>query len=351
MKTLRADAEKMAGESALNVLGITRSEEDAYRWLLANPGATTSQIAQALSETSAKIHRLIEALESKGLVTHTPERPRCYLAASPDIAIEALALKHQEMLQRARGVIRELQEEAAVTRTGNQEKMVELITSSEAERQIVEQMSRTARHEVVALVRPPMLVSRLDVPPEKDTSAQREAQARGVSSRSIVDASFLQLPGAMARVLDDLERGEHVRVLSRLPFKMVITDRRLALVPLDLEHPSSPVLLVRSPALLEALYTLFGILWERAIPLTSSSLDVAGTLDSTVQPLDEEVRDLVPLMAAGLNDKSIASELGISASTLNRRIARAMKMLNVRTRFQLGWFIRGYGADAKDGAE
>ncbi|MGH8427385.1 MAG: helix-turn-helix domain-containing protein [Gammaproteobacteria bacterium] len=328
----------------LEILGVGEAEERAYRWLLTHPGAGVAEIAQALALAPSKAQRLLDTIETKGLTTHTPERPRRYLPVSPDIAMEALALRRQEDLQRARGIIRELQEQATATRRqrggGEQEQTVELITSSEAERQIVEQMSRTAQHEVVALVRPPMLVSRLDVSPEQDTYTQREAQARGVRSRSIVDAEFLALPGAVARVRGDIKTGEEVRVLPRLPFKMVLTDRRLALIPLDLEQSSSPVLLVRSSALLEALYALFEILWARAAPISVTREGELKTGNPAAR-LPRDAEELIPLMAAGLNDKSIAYELGISASTLNRRIGEIMRALEARTRFQIGWLARG----------
>ena len=50
----------------------------------------------------------------------------------------------------------------------------------------------------------------------------------------------------------------------------------------------------------------------------------------------ESAKALIPLLSAGLNDKAIAQELNISASTLNRRIGDLMSIYAVRTRFQLG---------------
>ncbi|HEX5314605.1 MAG TPA: helix-turn-helix domain-containing protein [Gammaproteobacteria bacterium] len=326
-----------AGKRPLDILGINETEEQLYRTLIARPGASVPELARGLMLAPGRIQRLLEALEAKGLATHTPERPRRYLPASPDIAMEALVLRRQEDLQRARGVIRELQEQSAATRRGGeQEQMVELVTSEEAERHIVEQMSRSARNEMVALVRPPMLISRLDVEPDQDSYTQREAERRGVRSRSIVDSAFLALPGAVARVQSDMRAGEDVRVISWLPFKMVATDRRLALIPLDLEQSASPVLLVRSPALLEALYVLFEILWERSSPIALADRASAQT-DAMTPPLPPGAQELLSLMAAGLNDKKIASELRISASTLNRRIGEIMKLLDARSRFQTGW--------------
>src|SRR5699024_5340817 len=154
----------------------------------------------------------------KGLVTRTLDRPRRYLPATPDIALESLALQRQEGLQRARGMIQELQKLSAASEPQDRrEQIVELITSREAERQIVEQMARTAREEVIALVRPPILISWLGA--AEDQLTQREAQARGARSRSIVDQEFLALPGAVARVCGDIKAGEEVRVFPHLPFK------------------------------------------------------------------------------------------------------------------------------------
>jgi DNA-binding CsgD family transcriptional regulator len=157
-----------------------------------------------------------------------------------------------------------------------------------------------------------------------------------VHYRSIVDAGYLALPGAGLRVCQDVEAGEDVRVFPSLPFKLVLADRRIALIPLELEQPGSPSLLVRSSALLDALYALFESLWERSTPVAFTP---GGEFRGFAQParLPREAAELVPLLSAGLNDKNIAHELGISASTLNRRLAQLMKALDTRTRFQMGW--------------
>jgi len=96
------------------------------------------------------------------------------------------------------------------------------------------------------------------------------------------------------------------------------------------------VLLVRSSALLDALYALFESLWDRAVPV-SLDRDRALKTSADVAGLAEGAREILRLMAAGLNDKAIAHELGISMRTLNRRISELMTQLNARSRFQIGW--------------
>jgi hypothetical protein len=214
--------------------------------------------------------------------------------------------------------------------------MIELITTHEAERHVFEQMQHAAKHELIFLERPPILIAG----PEQPNETEMKALARGVRYRSIADKAFLELPGVATRIRADMAAGEEVRVVSQLPFKMVMADRSIALIPLNLERPGSPTLLVRSSALLDAFYAMFELLWSQAAPIafTRSGELRTGELASR---LPEETEQLVPLLAAGLNDKAIAHDLGISASTLNRRISELMKAVDARSRFQLGWLVRG----------
>lgn len=322
-------------ERPLDILDVAADEERAYRWLLAHAAATVPEMAQVLQLSPRKAQQLLDAIEAKGLVTYSPQRPRRYVPVSPTIAMEALVLKRMEDLQRARGVIQELQEQAA-QHQGEQEQLVELITSRETERQAFEHLHGTAQQEVVTLIRLPILISRLDVPAEQAQRTHREAQVRGVRYRNIVDSAFLATPGMAERILGDVKAGEDIRVVPNLPFKMALADRRVAFIPMNLEQPDSPSLLVRSSALVDALYALFENLWERAVPIAFSR---GGKLDmgDPGSELREQAQALVSLMAAGLPDKVIAQELGISASTLNRRIVEVMALLDADTRFQFGW--------------
>ncbi|MGA9422291.1 MAG: LuxR C-terminal-related transcriptional regulator, partial [Rhodanobacteraceae bacterium] len=223
-------------------------------------------------------------------------------------------------------------QQRATEGAGTRQQMIELITTREAERHVFEQIQHAARHELIFLARPPILIAG----PEQPSATQVDAIARGVRYRSIADRAFLAIPGVVARIRADMEVGEDIRVVTALPFKMVMADRNVALIPLNLERPNSPSLLVRSSALLDALYSMFEILWERAAPIAVTQAEILQTGEPGTR-LPPEAEHLIPLLAAGLNDKAIAYELGISASTLTRRITEIMRRLDAQTRFQLGW--------------
>lgn len=344
--TVREDDAR--GRRPLDALGIGAKEERVYRWLLGHPGATIQEVARGVGSGSGKVQRALAAIESKGLATHTPQRPRRYVPASPDIALRARVLRRREELRRAEESIRDLQEHAAAARKrDSQEQLVELVTSRETEYQLFEQMQLTAQSELLTLIRMPMRITQPDAPSEEDQQPQREARARGVRFRSIVDAEFLDAEGAVRKTRTDMQAGEEVRVLPQLAFKMVLADRRIGLIPLNLQQPDSPALLVRSSALLDALYALFELLWERAGPIFATGIgpfEAAGAEDSMAHDTEE----LLALLAAGLNDKAIAHELELSMRTLTRRISQLMSGLEARTRFQAGWLCALRMAKAGD---
>ena len=319
---------------SLDALGLDASETATYLCVLDHPRSTAAGIADAMGVPARRAQRLLDAIEARGLVTHSPERPRRYLLSAPDIAIEGLILQREKELQRIRGSVRQLHERAALHRQSTPQPLIELITQRESERQVFRQLQASAQRELIFLVRPPILISRPAAP--EAPSYETEARARGVRYRGIVDSDYLALPGAVEHVRADIEKGDEVRVVHRLPFKMVVADRRTALIPLDLSSPTSEVLLVRTSALLDALYALFESLWERAVPVSIGRDRSLATRDASTK-FPDEARDIVRLMAAGLNDKAIAHELGLSMRTLNRRISELMAQLNARSRFQIGW--------------
>jgi sugar-specific transcriptional regulator TrmB len=325
-----------ATERPLESLGISAAEQSTYVALLDHPEATLAELASALAWPARKVQRLLDALQNMGLVTLAAGEPRRFVPASPDIAIEAILMRREGELRRARAEMQRLQQRAT-ERAGKSRQMIELITTHEAGLHVFDQIQRAARHELIFLQRPPILIAG----PDQPSATQVDALTRGVRYRSIADQALLAIPGVVARLRADLEAGEDVRVVSELPFKMVMADRNVALIPLDLDIPNSPSLLVRSSALLDALYSMFELLWERATPIAVTKNDTLQTGEAGTR-LPEEAEPLIPLLAAGLNDKAIAYELGISASTLTRRITDIMDRLDVQTRFQLGWMAARY---------
>jgi hypothetical protein len=192
------------------------------------------------------------------------------------------------------------------------------------------QFLRDAQTEILCLERSPGLVSAIDEP---DTG-YLERLARGVRSRSITDNQLLNLPGTLTRLRIATAAGEQFRTYPSLPFKLVVVDRRMALLPLHLANPDGAYLLVRSSSLLDALCEMFEMYWREAAPFIATDQPAAASNPDS-HPLHSDV--LLTLMASGLNDKSIEQELNVSPRTLARRIVELTTRLGASTRFQAGW--------------
>jgi DNA-binding NarL/FixJ family response regulator len=89
--------------------------------------------------------------------------------------------------------------------------------------------------------------------------------------------------------------------------------------------------LVMESSRLSALVALFEGYWERAIPLR-----IDGGTD--LPPTPDE-RQLLSLLLAGVGDRSIATQLGISGRTLQDLMRRA----NAQSRTHLAWQINELG--------
>jgi sugar-specific transcriptional regulator TrmB len=323
----------------LEGMGVTQAEEQLYRALLRCEGLSIAEIAKKLGSSARAIAAPLRALEGKGLVTHSPDRVPRYYAVPPDIAVEALIAKSQldeELRQRnARASVAKLSVTmGAAEHAISDERLVEIL-SPEATAQMFAQMHRTAQVEMISLTRRPMLISKINEPDH----LLFQCLERGVRCRALVDADLLGMPGWLEHMRDNTAHGEECRIAASLPFKLIVADRRIAIIPLDLRRPDGPVLLVRSSSLLDALCEVFELLWRNATPFPSSDTEQAANGRRRSTPL-------LSLLTSGLNDKAIELELGMSHRTLARRISELMEELGAATRCQLGWLAAQRAAGA-----
>lgn len=119
--------------------------------------------------------------------------------------------------------------------------------------------------------------------------------------------------------------GDRVRVVPDLPARLAIFGRAGLVVPEDWESPVGRRLLIRHPAVVSGMITLFDAYWDRGVALP-------GLGDTDVTGSD----DLIALLARGAKDEQAARLLGVSLRTVRRRVAALMAELGAESRFQAG---------------
>src|SRR5262245_22285278 len=85
----------------LDVLGLDRAEERAYRQLIELPSGDAEELATLLGVDWSHAVALLTSLEAKGLVARTTTGRDRYVASPPAVALGALVVQRQEELKRA----------------------------------------------------------------------------------------------------------------------------------------------------------------------------------------------------------------------------------------------------------
>jgi predicted transcriptional regulator len=316
--------------SPLAALGLRPIEEATYRELVARPAATTEELAAALDTTVPEADAALASLHGLGLAARSGGR---YIASSPTFALGPLVSMRRDQLRRAELELANLaaryRATAADRAAGD---LVEVVTGVDVIGRRFEQLQATATDEVQALVTATTLaVSRAD------NKAETEGLSRGVRYRVVVERAVLEQDGGTADAAAALAAGEEVRVAEQVPIKLVIADRSVGVLPMADETNQPTAIVVHRSGLLDALQALFDAVWDQARPLrlaADATLDEQAG-DDSLFPLDRQV---LALLLAGLTDAAIASQLGMSMRTVQRRVSRMMDLAGVRTRMQLGWY-------------
>ncbi|WP_327011283.1 transcriptional regulator TrmB [Dactylosporangium sp. NBC_01737] len=311
----------------LSALGLDRDEECLYRHLVAATGSPSDLAGRAVLPLARTIE-VLDCLVARGLAVAGPHGT--FAAAPPAIALGALLRRQRDELHAAELALLALVDEHRRATSGRSAgDLVEVITDVGAVRHCFAQLQQGARHEVCSLI-----VPGLAVVPHKDNTAGDDGLRRGVHYRVIVDRESLAEPGLVQLAASSIAEGEEIRVVDRVPVKMIIVDGRTALLPLlSGQHTAPASVLVHASGLLDALIALFETLWTRAYPLWTDGATV-GERGAGLEPFDTRI---VALLLAGLTDQAIAGQLDTSLRTVQRRIHALMQRAGAETRIQLGW--------------
>ena len=323
----------MALRHVLAPLGVDNDAEEIYRALLAHPGSSAADLRGHTGVRPERLRRALVELARRAMVTEQPGAPTRYQPSPPDAVVDVLIAACEKELKQVRLETRRWKTQRITSPDQLRvNELVEIVPSREAYDQRWQQIQQATKTTLEVFVRRPFVQPLAEPQLDGHEDLQASLLARGVESRGIYDDDALQTPGILDHVRRMTRFGEAARVVSHLPLKLVLSDRKTALIPVVQSDPESTyegALVVHQSTLLDALVTLFDIYWERGTEVVLDERDVNGHSAS-----DEET--IITLLAAGLKDEAIARRLGVSAHTVRRRIGALCTRLGVTTRFQAG---------------
>ncbi|MGW4811309.1 LuxR C-terminal-related transcriptional regulator [Kitasatospora cineracea] len=160
----------------------------------------------------------------------------------------------------------------------------------------------------------------------------RRMLSRGATLRALYQPVALTADSAVRHATTMTEHGAQLRVLDEPFLRLIVIDRRVAVIPAAEDH--SRAAFVEDPAAIAYLVAGFERDWARAEQVHWHGLD-ARTLTRTIT--DRVGR----LLAQGLTQRAVATRLGLSERTVAGHISRLRDLYGAGTLFQLGWLMRG----------
>ena len=166
---------------------------------------------------------------------------------------------------------------------------------------------------------------------------------RGAKIRTLYQHSARRNAITRQYVAAVTERGAEVRTLDEFFNRMIVIDRRVAIIPSG--DDLSVAIAVREPSVVAYLVDVFERSWERARPFVSRE-------STLMKDIAAEQRAMtLRMLVEGHSDPVSAKRLGVSPRTYAGYIADLKDEFEVETRFQLGYVIGQRGISGAEPTE
>lgn len=307
----------------LQKIGLSARQAEVYVVLLGGP-KTSAEIAAETGATTASVGRTLSELARAGLVNRLPGKTTRFALVPPDWVLPTFVQQKEEEVHALRQAVNDV---AQLFQSAHEKHplhpYLEVFAGPQAVLSQIHHLLESTTEESVTFVKPPIL--------SPEAPGVRSSLAQGTRTRSLWEREVLEAPGMLQAAEEWSAAGEEVRVIPSLPAKLLIFDRRVALInvtELDEGRPLVAGLLTRHPELVETLYRLFELLWDIGTPLQRNDKD-EGRLES---------RDrLLACLTAGMTDAAIQRVLGISRRTFSRRVSELLDQEGASSRFEAGF--------------
>ncbi|WP_141014845.1 phospholipase D-like domain-containing protein [Nocardioides sambongensis] len=170
-----------------------------------------------------------------------------------------------------------------------------------------------------------------------------EALERGVTMRTLYQHSARRQAITHKYVAQITEKGAEVRTLDEFFNRMIVVDRRVAVIP-GADGPATAVA-VRDPGIVAYLVDVFDRAFARGHPFVS-------TQTSVMREIAAEQRAMtIRMLIEGHADAVSAKRLGVSPRTYAGYVADLKAEYEADTRFQLGYMMGQLGITGQDADE
>lgn len=193
--------------------------------------------------------------------------------------------------------------------------------------QRIDEVAELTSHEVLGL-HPPADWTRESL--EAGLARTKVTMGNGARMRGLYAQISLSNPLIREYVGHWRKHGVQVRVAPVIPTRVLVYDRRTAIVQADPDDLEAGAVLISGASVVSSIAAIYDYCWMTA----SEPEDVPGSPDGSV--LTDQQRAVLRLLATGAKDSAIARSLGVSTRTVTRLVSELTAALGASSRFQAG---------------
>ncbi|MFK0223762.1 helix-turn-helix transcriptional regulator [Streptomyces vinaceus] len=317
----------------LESLGLEGPTEAVYRAMLRQPGITVSDVAAGEGMAEADVQKALDVLGDLALIRRSWRDPSAVVPVNPEAGLKALLAKWEVEVARRQLEIEEIRADAAKL-VADYASELTLSRSHELERLPTLEAVRFRLSELADSIEQETLAFATGGPqtPENRAASRPLATAvlgRSISMKTIYLDSIRNDSGSLEYARWLVAEGAEIRTAPYLPTRMQILDRRMALIPLDLDDSSQGAMLIHERGIVATLCAFFDVIWMSATPIVEAKTRASD-------PISPQSRQLLLLLSQGHTDDVAARKLGVSLRTERRMISELSERLGASSRFQLG---------------
>lgn len=317
----------------LSGLGIDPVAEAVYRTMLERPEGTVTEWADDLGLPEREVQDAMDRLSGMALVRRSSQEESQIRAVNPLLGLEALLAKqqaelaaHQQRVEASRARVAETIAQFAHQYAPGAGSGFHYLSGVDAIREHLEVLTQQVREEFLTFAPGgPQTAENMAA----SRPLNRRLLARGVRMRTVYLDSIRRDAGTVAHAEWLVAHGAHVRTTPTLPNRLILIDRRTALIAADSQNTGAGAVVVDNPGTIALIHALFETVWQSAQPLGTRP-------ERTAETLTKHQAEVLRLMAQGLTDDAIAHHLGVSARTVRRTMSVLLSVLDARSRFQAG---------------
>jgi len=318
----------------LTALGLSSEAAALYIRLLAADNCSIDVLASEFGLLEVGITAALDSLVENGLIVRPATGGAILHTVAPHLGLARLVDGRSEQLRRAEDALSDARRatEQVIEMAGDRNNFdlasLEVVDGRYDVTDRIGELVREADHEVMSML------TELPTPAALDHARSSDAAllARGISSRILALDGHLNGSAALSKHLHVLrDQGAAIGIAAALPTRMLIIDRRTAVLPRNLAFPTEGAVIVRQPVIISLLIHVFEKSWLSSRPLVCPPSPAADLWAPT--DLEHEV---ILLLASGNKDEAIARRVGLSLRSVRRLIAGISSAVNTRSRFELG---------------